>query len=889
MAFYKKKTKLKFALILFCIGAVYFDTWSQIVNYAIEFSGASSAVINLGSIEALNGTSQFTFECHVKLDAWNVNSEIFNKTQDANHRLAIQLGAAEEKTIYFHISNGEVGFVAVKDAPLTVGQWHHIAMTYNGTTDPDRKMSVYIDGELMRLYTGENVDLPVQTATTSAPMLLGQGFDGMIDEVRLWDTELSASDIVPDNTIADGHVLYDHLIGYWRMDQHINATSIIDYKSEHHGVMRSEVERKLVEDNPSLKYHIVSGYIRPHLYKAGTVSDDYLRHNTDIINLFAMTYDDGELFFNAPVSDGTITNANYLSQFAGRRGVLDLDGENAGMNAGRHLLNNVDGGITRFTFEAWIYLDSWTEGSFIFRNQQGEDTDNKIDLELGKEQQLLFHVNSQGEYYARVDNSGLSVDTWHHVAVVYNGGASGNQAQLYVDGVSKELMYSGDSESLPGRGPEIRGDFVLGVGLDAKFDEAMLFRFPMSQNSISSHMNNGINIANWPDFWVSAHWKFDNENDLGKDSQTWVNVYNGINAAIDGYEGIVQRIGTAGDWRKMISSPDSREAFSNNIRTLLDQYPQFKGVDIDFEWCENDANCWTDYAKMVEAVSEVLKPGETFSISLHPVSYKISLDAVSLVDFVSVQSYGPRPEVFPYEAYLEHIELFINYGFSEEKLVAGMPFYGVSDPRGSDVGYRSIVDAFPSLNPNTDRVSLNRNNSPTDFVFNGVNTIRKKIKQAKTKDFAGAMYWDTAVDADYSHPLSLLKALNAEMTANVQVPVEKTVEIPVASKVEISHTTLPPLSDQLVLSVDDFSENEKLLIYPNPSTGYVNIRLPAGSGRGTVEVLDLNGKSHYTMPIIGQQEFRLKTSQLRAGLYVVKFFDSTWGKYANASLIISKL
>ena len=886
-------TTFKYTLLILCsVSVINFKTYSQVENFALDFPGVTSSVVNLGNIDELDAISQFTFECWIKLSAWNTDSEVFNRTQDENNRIGIQLGPQDKKMLYFHIANGTASYVAVENVPVAIAQWHHIVMAYNGALEAKSQVDVYIDGVKMELhYMSESGLLPDKTATASSPVIVGQGFDGKIDEVRLWKTKLSASDIVLSNTIGDGHPLYSNLIGYWRMDQHTNNTSVIDYKADHHGVMRSGVERVPVDDNETLEYHVVGGYVRPYLYKAGAVSDDYLLHNNDIINLFVYTYDDGELFFIDPVSDGVLTNTAYLAEFSGRNGVVDFNGTGSKMNAGRHLMNNAEGGVTRFTFEAWVYLDSWVNWSYIFRNQTGSDWQNKIDLQLGEEskQQLFFHINNGGNFYAAVDNSGLSVGAWHHLAVVYNGGAGArNQAQLYLDGVKKDPWYSSGDGTLPEKGPLIRGDFELGLNFDGKMDEAMVFRFPLSQGHIVDHMNGGFTTSTWPNFWIAAHWKFDDASIPGKDAQTWIDTYNGINAAIGGHEGIKHRISATGDWRNMIKTPESRENFAQNLRTLLDNYPLFDGVDLDFEWCYQDVQCWTDYGKAVEVLNNALKPEEVFSVSLHPLSYAMPISAIELLDLVSIQSYGPRPAVFSYEAYQDHIKLFTDHGFPKDKLIAGLPFYGVSDPSGSSIGYDGIVDAFPALDPAIDQVVINRGDTDITYVFNGVNTIQKKVQYAKEQDLAGAMYWDTAVDTDYSHPLCLLKALNTEMSANIQVPDGSLVEIPEASLVEISHTSLPPLFDpDVVLGIDTVSGDGALLLYPNPATGYFNLQLPPCAGTGSIQVLDLNGKIRFSALTNGKEAVRLETVGFPAGLYVVKYLNIVSGKFASALLKVS--
>ena len=212
----------------------------------------------------------------------------------------------------------------------------------------------------------------------------------------------------------------------------------------------------------------------------------------------------------------------------------------------------------------------------------------------------------------------------------------------------------------------------------------------------------------------------------------------------------------------------------------------------------------------------------------------------------------------------------------------------MSDPSGSSIGYDGIVDAFPALDPATDQVVINRGDTDITYVFNGVNTIQKKVQYAKEQDLAGAMYWDTAVDTDYSHPLCLLKALNTEMSANIQVPDGSLVEIPEASLVEISHTSLPPLFDpDVVLGIDTVSGDGALLLYPNPATGYFNLQLPPCAGTGSIQVLDLNGKIRFSALTNGKEAVRLETVGFPAGLYVVKYVNIVSGKFASALLKVS--
>ncbi|MCG8318256.1 MAG: glycosyl hydrolase family 18 protein [Cytophagales bacterium] len=860
---------------------------AQVKNYAADFPGTLSSVINFGDINEVDSATAFTFECWVKLDSWQENSTIFSKALNVQNRIGIQLGPESNKRMYFHVAHGGNNYAAVEHAPVSMGQWHHIVMAYDGTQSAYNQIDIYIDGVPMnKWYMNGNGLLPSSTPATSASFILGGNFDGKIDEARLWDVKLSGSDIVSDNTISSSHPLYNSLIGYWRMDQHASTSSMIDYKANYNGSVASGVSRIVVDDNNGFKYRIVSAYIRPQFYQAGAVDDEYLRNNNDIINLITGPYADGELFFEFPISDGVLSNATYLNTFNGRNGVLDFSGVGSKMNGGKDLMNLANGGVRNFAFEAWVYIDQWVEHSCIFRKTL--NWQNRIDLQLGPGnlKRLYFHVADGANNYAAVDNSGLTLGAWHHVAVVYRGNQCAyEQAKLYIDGVEKNLWYMNGDGQLPSTGPFIRSDFELGHNFDGKIDEALVFRVPISSGNIIDHKNNGITNSAWPNNQITAYWKFDDASSPGKDSRSWLNVHDAINHVLAGYEGVEHRPGIYnGDWTEMIKNPAARQNFANNLRNLIDLYG-FDGVDLDFEWCYNNAQCWSDYGNTVVAIDSVLQADETFSVTLHPVSYQMPAAAHALLDFISIQSYGPRPSTFGYDKYVSDIQLFLNYGFPKNKLVVGLPFYGVSDPKGLDIAYTGILNAFPALDPATDQVNMLRNvtigsgcgatvvqDSLVTMVFNGRNTIINKAKHAKDQGLAGAMYWDTATDADYSHSLCLLKALNSEMNANSQIPAGSSSSARVSS-----------FNQEIARIV---SEDKKFLLFPNPSGTYFTIQLPPNSAGSLVQVLDLQGKIHFSSKVKREENFRIEIRDFLPGLYIVKLSNLHRGTSDSVKLRI---
>jgi uncharacterized repeat protein (TIGR03806 family) len=98
------------------------------------------------------------------------------------------------------IINGEVGFglgnpntSLASTASISDGQWHHVAVTRTSSTG---LMSVYIDGVQSGTTNGPTAGRTAPTAIRIGGILSGGGFfPGTIDDVRIYNTVLSAAEI----------------------------------------------------------------------------------------------------------------------------------------------------------------------------------------------------------------------------------------------------------------------------------------------------------------------------------------------------------------------------------------------------------------------------------------------------------------------------------------------------------------------------------------------------------------------------------------------------------------------------------------------------------------------------------------------------------------------
>ena len=244
----------------------------------------------------------------------------------------------------------------------------------------------------------------------------------------------------------------------------------------------------------------------------------------------------------------------------------------------------------------------------------------------------------------------------------------------------------------------------------------------------------------------------------GKGVTTWEGLIKSIRAEVKGTKAKVRIGASSGQWKAMVADETARTAFAKNIKKVLQQN-KLDGIDLDFEWAEN-AKEYEDYSLAILKMREVLGDKYILSVSLHPVSYKISKEAIAAVDFISLQCYGPSPVRFPVEKYCSDIQMVLKYGIPKEKLVAGVPFYGVTkDNSKKTEAYFSFVQNGLITSPAENEV----NYKGEVYVFDGQDNIRIKTRYAKEQGLKGMMSWDLATDLPLDNSQSLLKAMIEEL------------------------------------------------------------------------------------------------------------------------------
>lgn len=107
-------------------------------------------------------------------------------------------------SIGLRYGSGNVGYNNGSD--IVTGQWYHVAFVYDGTTldfdsGDETGFSAYINGTMMNSVDGNKGQAGNPFDTSSTALMIGnsstvnRGFNGKIDDVQIYDTALSASEI----------------------------------------------------------------------------------------------------------------------------------------------------------------------------------------------------------------------------------------------------------------------------------------------------------------------------------------------------------------------------------------------------------------------------------------------------------------------------------------------------------------------------------------------------------------------------------------------------------------------------------------------------------------------------------------------------------------------
>ena len=172
---------------------------------------------------------------------------------------------------------------------------------------------------------------------------------------------------------------------------------------------------------------------------------------------------------------------------------IDFDGVNDYVTMGNILDQD---GSDAFTISAWDNVDDLTNYRAIVAKQNSSSPQVGFSVYVrqstGRISFQLKNSSGTGWHIQTTDNT-LSVDTWYHVAVTYDGSKNSTGCEIYVNAtactISGSGSFTGSSSSTDDFQIGKRGGNLLMSGM---VDEVAFFDAELSASDISGLYNSGV-------------------------------------------------------------------------------------------------------------------------------------------------------------------------------------------------------------------------------------------------------------------------------------------------------------------------------------------------------------------------------------------------------------
>ena len=765
--------KLFLTFIVLCLSCA--SAWAQVDNYCIRLSNGGS--VDCGAMPELDGQSAYTIQFWMKTGTWKDNAVILSRGD------GFKIQTTTTNTIQI-VAGGNS--LAVTNSGLAPGKWTQLTFIY-----AKNAMKILINGRQAKSANG-NFTL----AEDDASFIIGGGFDGCIDELRVWKTAVNGEfNYFINNTINKFVPQLDNLVAYFKFDQE-QCPNIIDYKAlfkpseyNHHGVISGNVVREIVTDNTGLPYLLCGAYTdNKRFFDCGLTRDQFLLSN-DVIMIGADIFRDGHVEPITPNDHGTLNNADRLAEYQGRTGVLSVRGtSNSRMTCPQTVMPERG----TYTFETWIYLEEWTEGAYIFRRESA-DKKKGFSISLGQEDTKEVIVRVNGKKFVNIGS--MSVGKWVHFAVTTINGSSPTRAFLFTyNGVTKWADGS-LSDNSSNTTPSGMGSLsaYLGEGLTAKFDNTVFWTVSFTASELRSHMTEipfmpglGKKVDSGNVAKAIALYAYDRAEKPGHDSfsqDEWRRI---VEEAYKGYRGYQIRLSLIGyaasavgwDWKEVIANDANRKRIAADLVKCAEE---FDGIEFDLEWMDGTQ---TNLALLADEVLKLLPKGKTLMISHHQYgAYQYPKNKISTVDGFTFQQYGPQAGWYSYNSFVNGYNAFRNYGYPNNKIYLSYATITSSGSNDNGSWGRDVIGVnwgiLPSnYTPPTDgRAETNKWNG-YNFTFMGPYQVYMRAKFCVDNNLQGIFYWDMGNDYKPNQKWSYAKYCNYGLSSNVDTLV---------TEVEIKH------------------------------------------------------------------------------------------------------
>lgn len=206
-------------------------------DYSLSFNGVESVEIEY-SFPTIQNEITISFWAYGNADLIPINTTILEGIDNNNLRQVNVHLPWGNSNVYWDCGNDGSGYDRIYKAAIEneiEGQWNYWVFTKNAI---DGTMKIYLNGALWHSATGKTKAIDVQSFHIGSSVNMLRGYYGKIDEFRIWDIELSASEIAEYmySSIPYDHPNIDNLLAYYNFNVG-QGTSLNDQTGNHPGTL----------------------------------------------------------------------------------------------------------------------------------------------------------------------------------------------------------------------------------------------------------------------------------------------------------------------------------------------------------------------------------------------------------------------------------------------------------------------------------------------------------------------------------------------------------------------------------------------------------------------------------------------------------------------------
>ncbi len=266
---------------------------------SLDFNGTNTAV-RINTINGLDITNQLTIEAWINPASFAsgpAGGSIFCKHAWGSSTYGYVLRAGGSGQLSFNIA-GAVGGSPVgwKEAmspvnALVLNTWHHVAGVFDGTM-----LFCYVDGMPVgstafsgTIYPSTGIKARIG-ALADTNWSMSRYFDGMIDEVRVWNRALSQSEIASGMNDHLDPATATGLVGYWRLNEGTGAVAADLGSGSNSGtVLNAAWSSQVGFNNPPPPVPVIS-YVGGQLHSSSATGNQWYSGTNLIPNATGQNY-----------------------------------------------------------------------------------------------------------------------------------------------------------------------------------------------------------------------------------------------------------------------------------------------------------------------------------------------------------------------------------------------------------------------------------------------------------------------------------------------------------------------------------------------------------------------------------------------------------------------